>query len=275
MERAPTLRPAIGVWLNVSPDHLDRYDSYDDYVATKAKIFAQSKVIIANADDKQVKNYAKPYHHCVWFARSNEQADYYLCNGEVMSRGKRLFSMTDFAQIGTHNADNVMAVFATAALLGVDEKVTAKACQAFIPLPCRTAIVGERHGVTFVNDSKGTNIGATVAAINGIDRPMILLVGGQGKGQNFSELASACQQRVKQVLIFGQDSEIINKAMVKNNIPCRQVNDLPAAVNAAIKSAQPGDVVMLSPACASFDMFANYLVRGAAFEQLVKEYLDE
>ncbi len=271
LERSPSLQLAIGVWLNVSPDHLDRYDSYADYVATKAKLLVQSEIIVANADDDNVKIYAEQYRQCIWFSRQNNQKYYYLQNEQIHYRSENVFAMEDFPQMGNHNADNVMAVFAVARMLGIDEKITAQACKNFKPLPARTAIIGEYDGVMYVNDSKGTNIGATVAAINGIDRPIILLAGGQGKDQNFNELAKACKNRVKQVIVFGQDAKVIAKAM-ENIVPCTTVDSLAAAVKFAATNSQSGDVVMLSPACASFDMFENYIVRGQAFEQLVKEF---
>ncbi len=281
LERSPSLQLAIGVWLNVSPDHLDRYDSYEDYVATKAKIFQQSAVIVANADDNNVKNYAEQYNEhyqrCIWFSRQGSQLNYYLDNEQISYRSDKLFSMKDFPQMGNHNADNVMAVFAVARVLGIDEKITAQACKKFQPLPARTAIVGEHNGVTFVNDSKGTNIGATVAAINGINQPIILLAGGQGKGQNFSDLAIACKNKVKHLIVFGQDADVIMQAMnaTAPEITCTKVNGLAEAIKLSVFEGQSGDVIMLSPACASFDMFDGYIARGQAFEQLVKEYINE
>lgn len=275
LERAPTLCCEIGVWLNVSPDHLDRYDSYDDYVAAKARLFAQSKQIIANIDDKLVKAAAKPYTAPTWFSQFNQQADYYLHQQKIINKdGKVLFAMADFAQLGNHYGDDVMAVFAVAEKLGIAEQITAQACKNFVPLASRSVVVGEKHGVTFINDSKGTNVGATAAAINGLERPIILIAGGQGKGQDFSELATAGKNKLKAVFLIGEAAPILYPTLA-TVAPCEVLDSLEQAVNKAIMTAQHGDVVLLSPACASFDMFESYLVRGEVFEQLVKEYVNE
>ncbi|MBS9782172.1 MAG: UDP-N-acetylmuramoyl-L-alanine--D-glutamate ligase, partial [Gammaproteobacteria bacterium] len=284
LDNAPSLWLDIGVWLNVSPDHLDRYDSYDDYINSKANVFRQAEICVVNADDEMVFRYGYEQKYfdklITYFSRKNNQFDWYydapyLVNeyevfyGDEPHRIDKVFSMNDYPQIGGHHIDNLLAVFAVADLIDIESKFTKKACKNFKPLPARTAIVGEHNGITFVNDSKGTNIGATVAAINGIDRPIILLAGGQGKGQDFSELATACKNKVKHLLVFGQDADVIMQAMdnVAPEIACTKVDDLAAGVVTATVLAVSGDVVMLSPACASFDMFDGYIARGQAFEQ--------
>lgn len=278
LERAPSLHCDIGVWLNVSPDHLDRYDSYNDYIATKAKLFEQSGFIVANSYDENVAFYAtrneKQGKPAVSFSRHNSLADYYKLGDKVMSGDSVLFNMADFAQIGTHHAENVMAVFAVADKLGIEREITAGACRTFTPLPSRAVVVGKKNGVIFINDSKGTNIGATVASINGLEQPIILIAGGQGKDQDFRELADACKGRVKTAVLFGQDAATIAQAL-NDTLPCHRVSDLQQAVASAATLAQSGDVVLLSPACASFDMFTSYLQRGEQFETLVKEWINE
>lgn len=280
LERAPTLYCEIGVWLNVSPDHLDRYEGYADYVATKAKLFAQSKQLVGNYDDRQIQTALADYERddtktlhrfsqtvtMEWFCKDGKIYDDYA--------DYPLFELKDFPQIGNHHADNIMAVFAVAKLLGIDEKMTALACKRFTPLASRSVVVGEKDGVTFINDSKGTNVGATVAAIAGITHPIILIAGGQGKGQDFSELARIGKGKLKAAFLIGQDAKALNSALQKTT-SCEVVASLGLAVEKAVAVAQAGDVVMLSPACASFDMFDSYLVRGEAFEQLVRKYVDE
>lgn len=291
LERAPSLRCEIGVWLNVSPDHLDRYDSYEDYVATKAKLFEQSRYILGNDDDEKISEYLdKQYSDefdneeepkiIEYFSQKHEGG--WSCtdgDGKIYdSYGDYpLFYLKDFPQIGNHHADNLMAVFAVAEQLGIDEKITAQVCKDFTPLPCRSVVVGEKNGVTFINDSKGTNIGATVASINGIERPIILLAGGQGKDQDFRELANAAQGRVKTAIVFGQDADTIIAAFeaVQNAVVCQRVDGLSQAFAAAVSMAQTNDIVLLSPACASFDQFESYLKRGEFFETLVKEWIHE
>ncbi len=275
LERSPSLKLVIGAWLNVSPDHLDRYDDYDNYVATKSRIFACSKHIVANAEDRHVRTYARLINKPItWFSKTGQSADYYLSGTLIQHGNQSVFDMNDFAQIGNHHSENVMAVFAMAERLGISQAVTAQACRDFTPLASRCVVVGEKDGVTFINDSKGTNIGATAAAISGMKQPIVLIAGGQGKGQDFNELAQAARGRVKVFELIGIDAQSMKESLHKA-APCVLHNSLDSAVRAAIDAAQPGDVVMLSPACASLDMFVNYLKRGEAFEALVKEWTNE
>lgn len=275
LERSPSLRLSIGVWLNVSPDHLDRYASYQAYAQTKARVFDCAELIIANAADEQVLQAAQGYRHVRYFSSEiDSNVDYYLKGQQLFCGGESCFDMQNFSQMGRHYAENMMAVFAVADALKIDRRMTAQAGMQFIPLPCRSVVVGEKRGVKFINDSKATNVAATVAAITGIDRPIILIAGGQGKGQDFSALAQAAKGRVKAAVLMGQD-----KQMIKNTLAavttCYVKDTLAQAVASAVELAQAGDVVMLSPACASLDQFDNYLKRGEAFEQSVKEWLND
>ncbi len=292
LERAPTLKPHIGVWLNVSPDHLDRYDSYEDYVKTKANVFKQSDINVINADDPLVYQHGKQWqttHAAIYFSQRIYDVDWLFYRGHIFDQDHldvldvaneevnfddAVFALKDFAQIGTHHADNLMAVFAVAERLGIDAEITAQACKAFRPLPCRAVVVGEHEGMTFINDSKGTNIGATAASIAGIERPIILIAGGQGKGQDFSELAEVSRGRVKMALLFGQDAEMIAQAL-SPHITCQCLADLETAVERSFALGERKDVVLLSPACASFDQYSSYLKRGEHFEALVKKKLKE
>lgn len=277
LERAPSLKLNVGVWLNVSPDHLDRYPNYQAYVATKAKIFDCAEHIVANADDIQVVAYARQYSTPTLFSQRLTDTDYFVREGTIyhnVEEEKQCFAMADFPQMGSHYADNVMAVFAVAEQLAIAPVDTATACRDFVPLASRSVLVGEKQGVAFINDSKGTNVGATAAAIAGLERPIILIAGGQGKGQNFSELATVGQGKLKAVFLIGEDAAILRDALA-DVAPCKIVETLNQALTQSIALSVTGDVVMLSPACASFDMFSSYLARGEAFEQLVRNYLDE
>lgn len=274
LERSPSLRLAVGVWLNVSPDHLDRYESYAHYIQTKATIFERSATIVANANDAEVIAFADNYTQKKTFSVTGGNADYCLQQQQIMYQGQLCFSMQDFPQMGQHYAENVMAVFAAADTLGIDRQAVATACRKFVPLPYRSVVVGKKNGVIFINDSKGTNVGATVAAISGIDTPIILLAGGQGKGQDFSTLATAAKGRVKAFVLLGEDKQLMQRAL-STVADCVVVDTLEQAVTTARQLAKSGDVVMLSPACASFDMFDSYLRRGEAFDTLVKEWINE
>ncbi len=277
LERSPSLRLAIGVWLNVSPDHLDRYNDYEDYIRTKAKILSCSDKVVMNADDNNVMRFAQQSSNKILFSQQSELTDFYAKNGLIYHDEQVLFSLSDFSQIGSHHADNIMSAFAVARLLGIKNEIVCDVLRHFKPLPSRAVVVGEKNGVTYINDSKGTNIGATVAAINGIQQPIILIAGGQGKGQDFSELANTCRNKVKHVVVFGQDADLIMQAMGETvpNITCTKVDDLQEAVAFSASKGQSGDVVMLSPACASFDMFPSYLKRGEVFETIVRGLISE
>ena len=286
LERAPSLKLSIGLWLNVSPDHLDRYASYEDYISTKAKILDCCENIIANKDDPNVNRLAKKYSHVTWFSQSHNETNYFVKENFICSTNKKsisagdtaadlsIFDMREFSQMGSHHIDNIMAVFAVNEKLGIAIADTATVCRKFKPLASRSVLIGEKKGVAFINDSKGTNVGATAAAISGIKRPIILIAGGQGKGQNFNRLAEAGKDKLKAVFLIGEDAKYLKQAL-SAIADCSIVKGLQDAVEMAISVAKKDDVVMLSPACASFDMFSSYLQRGEIFEQLVRKYLDE
>lgn len=267
LERAPSLQMVIGVFLNVSPDHLDRYDSYHEYADTKAKILAQSDRSVVNADDAAVLAYAERHSQVLTFS-AQRQSDVWFDQENVYVGDDVVFAMCDFNLVGQHNAANIAAVFAVTNALGLEHQSVARACRAFSGLPSRCVPVAEVADVLFINDSKGTNVGATVAAINGMSRPIVLLVGGQGKGQDFAPLVEASRGSVTQVIAFGEDKQILANAL-GDVVPVTVLSTLAEAFAHALDVAKAGDVVMLSPACASFDQFSSYLKRGEAFEQFV------
>ena len=171
---------------------------------------------------------------------------------------------------GRHNLANVLAAMALAETAGVVPEDACAAVREFKGLPHRTELVAERNGVRWYDDSKGTNVGATVAALNGMTAPVILIAGGDGKGQDFSELKPACAQHARAVVLIGRDAPLIEAAL-GNVVTARRAKDMHEAVRFAAGLAQPGDVVLLSPACASFDMFRNYEHRAEVFREAVQE----
>jgi UDP-N-acetylmuramoylalanine--D-glutamate ligase len=173
---------------------------------------------------------------------------------------------------GRHNQANALAAIALARTMGVSTEACRTAVRAFRGLPHRTQIVAERDGIQWINDSKGTNVGATVAALNGMQRPVILIAGGDGKGQDFHELKHACQAHARAVVLIGRDAPLIEQALA-GVVPAYRAVDMRAAVERARALARPGDAVLLSPACASFDMFRNYEHRGEVFRTTVEEVL--
>ncbi|MDH5218098.1 MAG: UDP-N-acetylmuramoyl-L-alanine--D-glutamate ligase, partial [Gammaproteobacteria bacterium] len=170
--------------------------------------------------------------------------------------------------VGKHNYANALAALAICDGLGIDEEVSKTVLRTFAGLEHRTQLVTEKDGVRWFNDSKGTNVGATIAAVEGMDGPVILIAGGQGKDQDFSPLLDAVKAKAKLVLLYGEDALLIEKAL--QDVDVRLVADLKEAVELAARSAQSGDNVLLSPACASFDMFKNYQERGDTFVKLVE-----
>ncbi|MBS9778258.1 MAG: UDP-N-acetylmuramoyl-L-alanine--D-glutamate ligase [Gammaproteobacteria bacterium] len=277
LERSPSLRLNVGVWLNVSPDHLDRYDSYKQYVETKAAILSRSEYCIASADVQDMSGYISEIPTPTLFSRLQTNTQYFLKENIIFYNvgvAEPVFAMSDFSQIGAHFAENVMAVFAIANYLDVSLEDTVTACKKFEPLACRSVVVGEKNGVLFINDSKGTNVGATAAAIDGINQQIILIAGGQAKGQKFDDLARVGKNKIKAVMLIGEDASTLY-ASLSQIAPCKIFDDLEQAVSNAISKSEPGDIVLLSPACSSFDMFSSYLERGEVFEKIIRGYISE
>jgi UDP-N-acetylmuramoylalanine--D-glutamate ligase len=173
---------------------------------------------------------------------------------------------------GRHNLANALAALALGDAAGLDKQAMLQVLREFQGLPHRTQWVAEHNSVAWYNDSKATNIGATLAAVHGFDGPVVLIAGGQGKGADFAELAAGLDRRVKAVVLIGEAAEEIQQALGKC-MPTRRADSMRAAVHLAAQLAQAGDRVLLSPACASFDMFDNYQHRGAVFMQAVQELL--
>jgi len=194
--------------------------------------------------------------------------------GELwLARGERLLLPASSVPIpGRHNLMNVLAAMALAEALHVPLDAMKRAVAKFQGLHHRTELVADRDGVKWVDDSKGTNVGATIAALSGMDAPVILIAGGDGKGADFSGLREPVAKCARAVILIGRDAPQIEKAL-GNAVPVTRASDMQAAVQAANRIAQPGDVVLLSPACASFDMFRNYEHRGQVFAQAVREML--
>jgi UDP-N-acetylmuramoylalanine--D-glutamate ligase len=171
---------------------------------------------------------------------------------------------------GLHNAANALAAHALAHAIGAADETLARALRTFKGLPHRMQQVAEHAGVVFLDDSKGTNVGATVAALTGLGRQVVLIAGGDGKGQDFSPLAPVVKKRARAVVLIGRDAGRIERALAASGVPLRHAGDMDEAVAAAYGEARPGDAVLLSPACASYDMFRNYVHRAEAFVAAVR-----
>ncbi len=278
LETTASLNARAATVLNVTPDHMDRYRSVEDYAGAKAHIYHGDGLMVLNADDPLVMGMGLSGRRSVRFGSQPpaSEIDYGLVEhgGEIwLARGARqLMPAANVPIPGRHNLMNVLAAMALVESLHVPLDAMRRAVEKYRGLHHRTELVGERDGVRWIDDSKGTNVGATVAALRGMDGPVILIAGGDGKGADFSELRQAVAGKARAVVLIGRDAGRIEQAL-GGVAPVLHARDMQAAVREAARLAKPGDVVLLSPACASFDMFRNYEHRGQVFAQSVRELL--
>ena len=275
LETTSALRPAAATVLNVSADHLDRYESFDEYVAAKRRVFGGDTVVVANLDDPLASRLGGDRCPTVGFStRAHPDARWYVegqgSEARIMLRGAPVMAVGSIPLAGTHNVSNVLAALALGDAVGLDAGAMAAAVEAYAGLPHRCETVACRDGVRWVNDSKGTNVGATVAALDGIGAqgPIVLIAGGLAKGADFSPLLAPARRHVRCAVLIGRDAPRLAAALGRS-IEIRHAPDLAAAVEVAAEAARAGDVVLFSPACASFDMFASFEARGDAFRRLV------
>ncbi len=264
--------------LNISDDHLDRYADVDNYAGTKARLFHGGGVQVLNRDDARVAVMALAGRRTVFFGTGAPRGgdDF----GIVEQLGERwlacgaraLLPLAELPLAGLHNAANALAALALCeAGLGLAPQALLAGLRAFRGLPHRVELVAERDdGVRYYDDSKGTNVGATVAALEGLGRKVVLIAGGDGKGQDFSPLAAAFARHVRAAVLIGRDAGRIATAVAGSGVALEHAADLDAAVVRADALAQPGDAVLLSPACASLDMFRNYAHRAEVFVAAVR-----
>ncbi|HEY8794501.1 MAG TPA: UDP-N-acetylmuramoyl-L-alanine--D-glutamate ligase, partial [Gemmatimonadaceae bacterium] len=274
----PSVNPAVGVLTNLSPDHLDRYASSQEYYADKALLFrnaSDASTWVLNADDVLVTAMAAGVagaHR--GFGIASAGAEMTLAGGEIRWNGTRILARAELPLLGDHNVMNAMA--ASLAVIAADAAHAGRGALAriadglrsFRAPPHRLETVGERAGVLWINDSKATNISSTQVAIDGMTRPTVLLLGGRHKGEPYTSLTPALQRIARVVLAYGEAAPIIEQDLGDAIRVERLGNDFAAVVARARAVAQPGDVVLLSPACSSYDMFRNYEERGAAFRRL-------
>jgi UDP-N-acetylmuramoylalanine--D-glutamate ligase len=244
------------------------------YAAAKARIFEHCATAVINLDDPAVAAMRREGRRTLTFSLDSASgADYFLsCAGGrdwLCRSGERLIAMDELKIVGSHNAANALAALAMGEALGLARAPMLAALREFPGLPHRAALVADVRGVRYVNDSKGTNVGATLAAVAGFHGPLLLIAGGDGKNQDFSPLAAAFAGKVRRVLTIGRDAARIEAALA-GVCPTERCATLEAAVVAAARAARPGDTVLLSPACASLDMFRDYAHRGEVFASAVR-----
>jgi UDP-N-acetylmuramoylalanine--D-glutamate ligase len=273
LELTDSLAPAAATVLNVSPDHLDRYADVAAYAAAKARIFARCELALINLDDPLVARMLRPGQRYVSFALRDAAADYRLVGRGtdvwLSARGERVMPLAQLKLTGLHNAANALAALALADELGLPRAACIEELREFPGLPHRTEWVAEIGGVRYIDDSKGTNVGATLAAVAGLPGPLVLIAGGDGKGQDFTPLQAGCAGKVRAALLIGRDAHRLGAAL-EAVCACEYCPTLEAAVARAACVARPGELVLLSPACASLDMFRDYAHRGETFAQAVR-----
>jgi UDP-N-acetylmuramoylalanine--D-glutamate ligase len=278
LETTHSLAARAALLLNVSDDHLDRYRDIDHYLDAKLKVLDRAGVAILNRDDERVYSAGKKRLQAgtdsVTFGLTEpeDETDYGLAiisGVECLVRGKeKLLPVNECSLQGRHNLLNILAAWAAGAALDVPDDCIAGAVCEFKGLPHRTELVEVLDEVRWINDSKATNPGATAAALNGSSEPVILIAGGQSKGADFSSLAEAVSGHTKALILFGEDAGLL-EAELEKCAPVSRVDNLEQAVLKARDLAISGDAVLLSPACASFDMFKGYADRGDEFRRLV------
>lgn len=276
LELTSSLAPRAATLLNLSPDHLDRYGTMDAYRAAKQRIFAKAGLAVVNVDEPAELIPASYLGPRLTFG-VGAPAEFTVLDqgGEpwLAREGRPLLPVSSLRIKGRHNVANALAALALACAAGAEVGAMLPALRDFPGLAHRCQFVAERGGVAFYDDSKGTNVGASLAAIAGLAESirgrLVLILGGDGKGQDFSPLTSALRTRARGVVLIGRDADRIAGA-VPAAVATRRAVDMTEAVVAATELAQPGDAVLLSPACASLDMFRNYEHRGQVFADAVR-----
>lgn len=277
LETTASLHADAATVLNISEDHLDRYDGMDEYSAAKARILNGCGVQVLNRDDPRSMGMATGLSEVVSFGLNapvsardfgieREGGEIWLVRG-----AQRLMKASELQVTGLHNVANALAALALCSAIDLPMAGLLDGLRSFKGLPHRVEFVAKIDQVSYYDDSKGTNVGATVAALQGLGSRAVLIAGGEGKGQDFSPLNPAVAQHARAVVLIGRDAPLIDAALQGCGVPVERAADMDAAVRQAAKLARAGDVVLLSPACASFDMFRNYAHRAEVFVQAVRE----
>lgn len=284
LETVDRFRPIVSAILNLTPDHLNRHHTMEAYAAAKAKIFSKESskdYLVINKDDELASNIGKSAKaKVIPFSRREElNLGSYIEDGMIKIKDEDglihdICNVSEIKIPGGHNIENIMAASAISYFAGIDPTTIRETVVNFYGVEHRIEYVGEVDGVKFYNDSKGTNIDATVTALKALDKDIILIAGGDGKGQDFSKLADNLGERVDLIVLFGRDKEIIGEALRDKGFRSYIYKDnLPDSVMEAMKTARPGEKILLSPACASWDMYDNYMQRGDQFKECVNSLL--
>jgi UDP-N-acetylmuramoylalanine--D-glutamate ligase len=279
LETISTFRPKIAVWLNIAPDHLDRYLSFEEYRQAKLRIFENQQ-----ADDFAVVNwnselpnlaaqtisFSATDRQVLSTGRQTRNADLTLRTNEILFRGEPVLNMNQTHLAGIHQAENLMASLGSAFALKIPWSEARKGLCQYRALPHRCEPVGEIDGVRYINDSKATNVDALAKALASQNAPIILIAGGKNKGLKFEQITDLVRNKVKHAVLIGEIAGDLLREW-SAHLPCSTSATLAGAVAAAQRAAQAGDVVLLSPGTSSYDMFKDYADRGDQFREIVKE----
>lgn len=265
LELCPSLYPRVAAVLNVTPDHLDRYDDFAAYAAAKANLVRQSSICILNGDDEACVAMAEDGQNIIYYGTSATLPNR-VEGGKIWLHGHALLETARLRLGGAHNHANILCTLLMLEAYGVAPQQVLSALETFAGLPHRMQLVSEENGVRWYDDSKATNIGAAAAALAGIDGTVVLIAGGVGKNQDFSLLARELQQaNLRGVLLIGMDNRDMVAAFTAAGIAFEDCGTMDKAVARARAIAQAGDSVLLAPATASFDQYSGYDARGDAF----------
>ena len=280
LETINKFRPAASAILNLSPDHMDRYGTMENYIAAKARIFENQRgedFLVLNADDEQVCELGRQAQCRKYYFSLDKkvaQGAYAMDGGVFINDNESVIPICRIEEMGIkgpHNVQNALAATVLAYFMGVDVVSIAETLKSFGGVEHRQEFVANIGGVDYINDSKGTNTNAAIVALNAMTKPVILIAGGYDKKEDYSEFIEVVRKKVKRMVLVGATaSQIEETAESQGYYNTVRVGDYDEAVKVASECAAPGDVVLLSPACASWDMFDNFEIRGQVFKDLVK-----
>jgi UDP-N-acetylmuramoylalanine--D-glutamate ligase len=278
LELIETFRPNISVFLNLTPDHLDRHHTLESYARAKARIFenqTEADNAILNADDPATTSLAPSKPHLYWFSRKQRVAQGAFVRGnEIVFRHdgqeEAILNLKEIPLPGGHNVENVLAAVAATRLAGAEPAAVAKGVRSFAGVEHRLEFVAEIGGVRYYNDSKATNVDATLKALDAFPGRILVVLGGKDKGSDYTALQKPLREKAILALLIGAAAEKIEK-QITGSVAIERAGTIERAVEIASHVARPGDVVLLAPACASFDQFQNYEHRGRVFKELVHQ----
>ena len=280
LESIVDFRPYIAAILNITPDHLNRHKTMENYIEAKANVFRNQTakdILVLNRDDEEAYRLREQANcHTIFFSRKQAlEEGAFVEGGSIIvckdAKKEHICKIKDLKIVGTHNLENALAATAIAYWAGISSTVIAETLAAFAGVAHRTELVDEVFGVRFINDSKGTNPDASIKAVEAVKEPIILIAGGMDKGSSFESFVDAFQDKVKYMVLIGETANKIKETALRMGFDhCCIVKDMEEAVQTAYSMAEEGDTVLLSPACASWDMYQSFEHRGNHFKECVE-----